>query len=257
MDGGLPHHEITGSGPPLLLLHAFGLCGAVWRPVVPLLATDRRVIVVDLPGHGRSPATACDPRGYAREIGLLLDRLDIGRVDVAGNSIGGWTALELARAGRAASVTALSPAGLWPDAESVVRRARFLVEHTAAHAALPVLRRLVRTRRGRKLLFSEAMATPDALPADDAVTLLQAYAGVQDMRAHLAARRRTRFTGGRDLTQPITVAWGARDRLIPPAARNRAELPPQTRWFDLPGCGHVMMWDAPELVAATVRGGTD
>jgi pimeloyl-ACP methyl ester carboxylesterase len=256
MDDVALHHESSGSGPPVLLVHAFGLSGAVWRPVVPLLATDRRVIVVDLPGHGRSPATACDPRGYARQIGLLLDELGIDRVDAVGNSIGGWTALELALAGRAASVTALSPAGLWPGVEPAVRRARFVVEHTGARIALPVLRRFVRTRRGRALVFGEAMTAPDALPADDAVTLLQAYAGVRNMAAHLAARRGLRFTGGRDLAVPVTVAWGAKDRFIPAAARSRAELPPHTRWVDLPGCGHVMMWDAPELVAATVRAAT-
>jgi hypothetical protein len=48
-------YRFEGSGDPLLLLHAFGLDKEEWRPVVPLLAPHRRVLVVNLPGHGGSP----------------------------------------------------------------------------------------------------------------------------------------------------------------------------------------------------------
>jgi pimeloyl-ACP methyl ester carboxylesterase len=46
-------------------------------------------------------------------IAELLDRLELRRVSIAGSSMGGWAALELARAGRARAVLAFSPAGLW------------------------------------------------------------------------------------------------------------------------------------------------
>jgi pimeloyl-ACP methyl ester carboxylesterase len=106
-------HDRLGSGPPLLLLHAFGLSRAAWKPVVPLLAPERELLLVDLPGHGQSPmppaGTPPNPEGYAREVARLLDELGLDAVDVCGNSIGGWTALELAKQGRASAVVALNP----------------------------------------------------------------------------------------------------------------------------------------------------
>lgn len=202
------------------------------------------------------PGVPPSPAGYARVIGMLLDELGLDRVDVAGNSIGGWTALELALADRARSVVALSPAGLWPVRESRARVVRFLAEHAGARAAWPLLRPVLHTAQGRALLLGEAMASARSLPEQDAVALVRAYAGTRQMAAHIRARRGQRFTGGRRLTIPVTVAWGAQDRFIPPEARGRDDLPGHVRWLELPGCGHVMMWDAPALVARTILEGT-
>ncbi len=58
--------------------------------------------------------------------------------------------------------------------------------------------------------------------------------------------RRTRFTGALDV--PVTLAFGELDRLITPA-----ELP-GARSLILPGCGHIAMWDAPELVVDAIVG---
>ena len=48
-------HDRTGSGAPLLLIHPLGGSRVVWEPVMPLLARERDVIAVDLPGFGDSP----------------------------------------------------------------------------------------------------------------------------------------------------------------------------------------------------------
>jgi pimeloyl-ACP methyl ester carboxylesterase len=254
------YHHSEGRGEPLLLLHAFGLSHEVWAPLIPLLAPGRRVLLVDLPGHGRSSMPPSEippsPAGYAQMIGALLDELGLDRVDMAGNSIGGWTALELALAGRAHSVVALSPAGLWPGRAPRMREVRFLAEHVGARAAGPLLWRGLHTAQGRALILGSAMASARSLSAQDAVALVRAYAGTQQMTAHIRARRGQRFTGGRGLTIPVTVAWGAQDRFIPPETRSRKELPDHVRWLELPGCGHVMMWDAPELVVQTILEGT-
>jgi pimeloyl-ACP methyl ester carboxylesterase len=54
----------------------------------------------------------------------------------------------------------------------------------------------------------------------------------------------------------VTVAWGERERWIPAKARRRDELPGQTRWVELSGCGHLPMWDDPDLIARTILEGT-
>lgn len=107
----------VGSGEPLLLLHGIGHHRQAWDPVVDILAAERDVIAVDLPGFGESPAL---PDGLAHDLPTmnaalsgLCETLDLDRPHVAGNSLGGLLALELGREKLVRSVTALSPAGFW------------------------------------------------------------------------------------------------------------------------------------------------
>jgi pimeloyl-ACP methyl ester carboxylesterase len=58
------------------------------------------------------------------------------------------------------------------------------------------------------------------------------------------------FRDGAAIDVPVTVAFGTRDRvLLPPLARRRDELPTQSRWVKLAGCGHIPMFDDPAAVA--------
>ena len=110
-------YERRGKGEPLLLIHGAGSYRRVWEPVLDRLAVEREVIAVDLPGHGDSPLmekrTPPKPQNFARLMVAFLDEIGVEFAHVAGNSSGGWTALEMAKLGNASSVTALSPAGLW------------------------------------------------------------------------------------------------------------------------------------------------
>jgi pimeloyl-ACP methyl ester carboxylesterase len=92
------HYEERGSGNPVLLLHGFGGCGAEWRPIAEALASDYRVITVDLRGHGWStnPQNAFSMRQSADDVAALLDRLRLPRVRALGISAGGMTLLHLA-----------------------------------------------------------------------------------------------------------------------------------------------------------------
>ena len=106
----------SGSGAPLVLLHGIGLNRQSWNPVVPALARQFDVIAVDLPGFGdsalASPAQA-GPRALAEAVAGLLAELGVTTPHLAGNSLGGWVALELAAIRPMASVTLIDPAGLW------------------------------------------------------------------------------------------------------------------------------------------------
>ena len=122
--------ERLGEGEPLLLLHGTGGARMHWRPVLGPLAERCDVIAVDLPGHGASSpppeGTAHNPIGYAELLGGVLDELGLDSAHVAGNSAGGWTALELAKNGRARSVVAIGPAGLWAKQDPLALRLRAL-----------------------------------------------------------------------------------------------------------------------------------
>ena len=110
-------YQRAGNGEPLLLLHGTGGSLRHWAPLWSILAAQRALVAVDLPGHGNSDPPPNDgdhtPVGYAATLADFLDRLGIGTAHVAGPSVGGWTALELAKLGRARSVVAIAPAGLW------------------------------------------------------------------------------------------------------------------------------------------------
>lgn len=111
----------AGRGEPLLLLHGIGHHRQAWDPVTGILAAERDVIAVDLPGFGASPAL---PDGLAYDLptttavfGAFCEAMELDRPHVAGNSLGGLLALELGREKLARTVTALSPAGFWSEAE--------------------------------------------------------------------------------------------------------------------------------------------
>ena len=89
----------TGAGAPLVLLHGIGMSRRAWEPVMPALAQRFDVIAVDLAGFGESPMPGdgrCDPASLAAGVGELLDELGVVEPLLAGNSLGGWVALELA-----------------------------------------------------------------------------------------------------------------------------------------------------------------
>ena len=87
---------VVEDGPPdapaVLLIHGTGACTAWWDPVIPQLAGTRRVIRVDLAGHGRSASRAggYDVPAQARRAGGVLERLGAGRVTVIGSPAGLW-----------------------------------------------------------------------------------------------------------------------------------------------------------------------
>ena len=108
----------TGSGAPLVLLHGLGHRRQAFDAVVPRLAAERDVITVDLPAMGESPPPAVgDYRTMADMVEKLFSELGLERPHVAGNSLGGLIALELAARGAVRSATALSPAGFWNTPE--------------------------------------------------------------------------------------------------------------------------------------------
>jgi pimeloyl-ACP methyl ester carboxylesterase len=260
VDRGLIDFDRSGSGEPLLLLHGTGGSRRMWKPVVPLLAGERETIVVDLPGHGTSPLPPDDvpptPIGYARMLAELLDELGYESAHVAGISVGGWTALELGKLGVARSVVAFGPAGLWRKRDPKDAVFKLWITRKLGGPMLPLTKRQLEKPKGRRKVLGGEMAKPEQVPVEDAIGLVEDFAHAPGFDAHLKATKRERFVGGDAIEVPVTVAFGDQDKLLKPKrARVRDELPEQTRWLDLPECGHVPTWDNPELVASTILEG--
>jgi pimeloyl-ACP methyl ester carboxylesterase len=92
------YYEEHGSGEPLVLLHGGIGAGELLAPIVPALAAARRVIAVDLPGHGHSPYVDRPLRAetMADDIAALIEHLGLGQTDLMGYSLGGLVSLRTA-----------------------------------------------------------------------------------------------------------------------------------------------------------------
>jgi pimeloyl-ACP methyl ester carboxylesterase len=251
------HRE--GEGPPLVLLHGVGHHWQAWRAVIALLAGEFDVIACDSPGFGRSaplPASI-EPTvsAYTDAFEWFFAEIGIERAHVAGNSMGGAIALELARRRGIRSASAFSPAGFWtgPEARYCMTSLRTL--GNAPRAARPLMEALARTRAGRVALFAQSFGYPTRMPAEEAVATLRDAWAAPAMAATLAAFAGYRFAAGEQLrSTPVAVAWGVKDRLLPyrlQAPRARARLPWATHVAL--GAGHVPFWDDPAAVAEVIR----
>ena len=239
-----------GRREPLLLLHGLGGSKEIWAPVLGLLEAERAPLALDLPGFGAEAPVAAQVEPSAANLAAAVHErcleLGIERPHVAGNSLGGWVALEMGRAGWASSVTAISPAGLW--------RAPLGERRTNTRVWARRLRRLVATalynRDLRERMLATFAAHPERIPAKEGRTLVLGWI---DANGYDGANRamRTHVFDPTDYPQvPVTLAWGELDRLVGPPRPERR--PTGSRFLTLPGVGHTPTWDDPELVAETL-----
>jgi pimeloyl-ACP methyl ester carboxylesterase len=252
-------YDRSGTGMTLVLIHGIGSRRGVWKPVVPALARERDVLCVDLPGFGDSPALEEAPtvEALARAVASWWGELGLSRPHVAGNSLGGGIALELARMGVVRSATALSPIGFWSPGEArygrtMLRTSRFAATHLGAQ-----MRWLVRSAAGRQAVIGLMYGRPVRRDPAEAAADFDAIARAPGWDATLPHTRAYAFHDGDELRVPVTIGWGTRDRLLIPrqAERARAVLP-RARHVPLPGCGHIPMSDDPEGVAALLLAGS-
>ncbi len=250
----------TGSGRPLVLLHGIGMSNAAWAPVMPYLSATRRVIAFDTAGFGLTPSL---PDGVLPTVPNLVDALceslremRIGvPVDFAGNSLGGWMALEAATRGVARTVVAISPAGLWQKRPPlhvpyVLKGMRFGARHFTG-----ALKAAVSTPWIRECAFAVPLSVGSRrMPARDARRSVDDLATCQAFDETFA-RTRSPFAGG-DIAVPVTVAFGDRDWILPGWSRCGGALPRHTRWNEPRGWGHVPMWVDPAGVSRLILDGT-
>jgi pimeloyl-ACP methyl ester carboxylesterase len=248
-------------GEPLVLIHGFSATSGVWQPVLEELERGHDVLAVNLAGHVGGPEIA---PGAEVSLGALVDAVErdmdeagYQTAHLAGNSLGGWIALELAKRGRARSVVAIAPAGGWEARTREEKRLRtlFMRNHKLSSRILPRLDRLMRRPRLRRLLLWQVVSYGDRIPAAAAAQLIRASIGCsvyfELMDAIMRDGPPQSFDG---VAVPVLLVWGTRDRILPHkrySERLRRMLP-DAEWVELRGLGHMPMSDDPELVARTI-----
>jgi pimeloyl-ACP methyl ester carboxylesterase len=217
-----PGEMVVGSGEPLVLVHGLAGSWRWWSPLLERLAPMRRVHAIDVPRlRGSVPAAE-----LSAWLARRLDEAELDRVDLAGHSLGGLVAAELAalRPERVRTLVLVAPAGI-PCGRSLARR------------SLPLVETLYDLRGSLPLVVSDALrAGPLGLAHGIA------YVSSRDLRSEL-----------QDVRAPTLLLWGERDRLVPlSVAEEWQRLVPHARLELLP-CGHVPMLEEPAAVADRIE----
>ncbi|HUN78903.1 MAG TPA: alpha/beta fold hydrolase [Solirubrobacteraceae bacterium] len=254
----------AGSGEPVVLLHGFTAAWGVWRPILADLVARYEVIAPTLPGHHGGPAYPADrPISFEHStdaVEALLDDLGLDTAHLVGNSMGGGIALELAKRGRARSVTALAPAGGWSrgDGEGPRIGAFFARQIKMLRRTHAWSERIMRRPGTRRLAFREIMRHGELVAPSDAAGISQSALHCSiSQRAIQALLADEAGLEIRDLDRiacPVLLATPQFDRVLPGprhAPRFRREIP-GVKAVPLSRCGHVPMWDDTELVTKLI-----
>jgi len=241
-----------GDGPPLLLLHGFG--GAAWNfsELAPLLA-GRRLLIPDLPGHGRSdPLPAPSMSAFADVVAALLD----GPVGVVGHSMGGVVALRLAERHPhlVRGLVLAAPAGI----SSSTRGAEFTLGLAGlvqpGRIAGRRADRIARSPRLKRLVFGRFEVSNAAVLSERSVHgfLRGPTLHTDALGAGLALARDDPRQDLGQVRCPVLILFGGRDRQVPLddgfeyARRLRAPL------RVIADCGHLLIGERPDVCARAI-----
>jgi pimeloyl-ACP methyl ester carboxylesterase len=191
----------------------------VWEGVRPLLEPHHEVIALTTLGHRGGAAPSRRPvkvRDLVDDVERAFDARGLERPHIAGNSLGGWMAIELARRGRARTVCALSPAGSWTagtvEQAAGVRKIRRSIRMARLGRALP-MPLLLRLAIARRLILRDIAEHGDRLTAGQTAEATRDLLGCVVAEDMLATDEEI---GPLDpLPCPITLAWAGGDKLLP------------------------------------------
>jgi pimeloyl-ACP methyl ester carboxylesterase len=254
---------VGGEGPPLVVVHGLGGAAVNFTLLAPLLARRHRVLIPDLPGHGKTEPLerADDLTTYADHVAALAELEGMFPAPLVGYSMGGVIALRLA-VSRPKSVTGLAlvaAAGI----VSVSRRAEIWLAVTGAIRPAQVMTRFrgtfARRPRLRWLPFGLWGAVdPPALAPEGVLGFLEGPSQHTDVG--MAGRALLKDDPRPDLDHvrcPVLLLWGSRDRLVPLVDgfeyARRLRAPIRT----LPAAGHLLVGEQPQACAEILEGFLD
>lgn len=236
----------NGSGLPLLLIHAFPLNAAIWKPQRRELCHNFRVVSFSLPGFGRggdfvAGTSIDDCANLAVE---LLDELRIDRAVVAGCSMGGYIALAMQRR-HPGRVLGMILASTRADADSPEAAAKRLAQaQTIREGGLPDF---LAGMREKLIGPSTRASVPDVLHLVDEMLATATIEGTAGMLEAMA-RREDSSAQLSSVDIPVCLIAGEEDTLIPPAvAELMHKLQPSAELHVLPNSGHLSCLERPVL----------
>jgi pimeloyl-ACP methyl ester carboxylesterase len=245
----------AGTGPAIVMIHGFGAAIDWWDEIAPALATDHRVIRIDLIGHG---GTAAPASGYtiprqAELVAAVLDRLGVERVTVIGHSMGGEVATALAEknpARIAAMILIDSP----PTAGTT-----FTVMTDAA--ITPVLGELLShfetddaIRRGLAQGFAPGFPVPEKFVADLKQLTYTAFRNAhEDSIAYRTEKPTNERLAALTPVPPLLALTGTEDAIVPPEHAKYFAQVPGAKIVMIEGSGHSPMVEKPARTLELIK----
>ncbi|WP_369362512.1 alpha/beta fold hydrolase [Streptomyces sp. CG4] len=262
--GTIDYQDTGGDGPAVVLAHGLGFDESVWADVVSALRPDFRVLVPVLPlgSHRRPmrPDADLSAHGVARLLAEFMDLLDLRDVTLVQNDAGTAQLLVGTRDDRIARLVLTScealdnyPPGIQGRILSAACKVPGGIFLLVQSFRFPFLARMQTSLGGmaKKRLPKELIArwyrplmTDRHIRRDFAKFLL-------------ATRKDCYLQAARNLpefTRPALVAWGAEDRMMPPATGRRlAELLPNARYAEIPNARTLVQLDNPAALTEEIR----
>lgn len=235
-----------GEGEPVLLLHGYTDNSRSWSLLAPYLE-GRRLIAMDLRGHGNSDAPACcyGVDVLANDVAEFMDALGVQKADIVGHSMGSMTGLTLAafypeKVDRlvlisvAADIPAAASDWLWENLPGMTRpidpESEFMLSWY--WNPTPVDEAFLTRER------AESAAAPEA-------TWMGVLRGLTLVDLTKAARK---------VTAPVLILWGDQDGLFTADSQPAIKaLFPTSKYVTFAGRGHNMFWEVPKEVAAEIN----
>ena len=252
-------YAVGGAGQPLVLVHGLGGIIENWSALAPALAERHRVLVPDLPGHGRSA-----PLPEARDIDALTEAVlaiadgeEMGGAVWFGHSLGGLVAVRAAvlRPETVRGVVLAAAAGIGSASRAAHVTLAVLGLARPGRVIAPFRHAWAHSRLGRRVAFGWwGIADPDALEPELAEAFLVGPAHHTDTRqaarAMLVSDPRPELDR---VTCPCLCLWGASDNWVRPGDgmeyARRLGAPLRT----IAGCGHLLIGERPDACLAAVR----
>jgi pimeloyl-ACP methyl ester carboxylesterase len=249
-----------GSGPPLVLIHGRGLACTTWAPWLLPLARRHRVVALDLPGFGATPAGQLRPGGaeegleyFVDPVAALLATMRLDGPVLVGHSLGAFISVELSlrRALQPSALVLIGSMGVGPrmsyPARAYFRAGPERVARAVGKALFSRISPLPDTEWGRRLadLDHELATVPGGRPIPT-VAFNRLFPVVGP-----ALHRLDRLG---EISARALLLWGEDDVVFPaPAALVAAAAMPRGRALILPGLGHSPHLQAPERVLEEVE----
>jgi pimeloyl-ACP methyl ester carboxylesterase len=253
-----PAHR-GGNGSPLVCLHGFMETWRTWELVLPALERRHDVLAPTLAGHaGGPPIETVTDAVIADAVEQAMDEAGFATAHIAGNSLGGYVALQLAARGRARSVVALAPAGGWAD--DSFRDVLDLQSELIAQmrAAAPHAEAIVSTPEGRRRATRLITVAYEHIPVELLAHQVRAGAAAAAAPALIEHGYGAPWrVEAERIACPVRVVWGTEDRLLPwpgAATRFRRDWLPHADWVVLDGVGHAPQLDVPLETAQLILG---
>jgi pimeloyl-ACP methyl ester carboxylesterase len=246
------HYEISGQGPPMVLIPGWTLNTRLWDLMVPRLEPRFTVLRYDVRGAGLStsdPELEYSRVADAEDLAALLDGVGLEKAHLVGHSKGARIAFTFAmtRPSRVLSVTGLGSAEPHPSHQEVpnfrpiaaawVERARTMARDQGSTAVVEYL-------SGARL-FGKLRTSPEGLKV---LRLAMKGYAASDLLSRAPKRELDTRQGAAALTMPVFYLAGEEDPFLP-ECQYAHTLVPHSRFEVIPKCGHMAPLERPDAVA--------